>query len=269
MTALVTGASGGIDAGAELCGRGGHAPYLVRLGGDKATSCVAWAFQSLNAQEKTAKRGGERPDVSRLVMKFGGTSVADLERIRRVARLVAAEVATGKQIAGVVSAMAGKTNELVAWTDGAGPAAQGLPASDDEYDMVVASGEFVVVIGPPAADAQTMTAVDLDAMLRASLAHDSVKDAVAHAVEVSGRPRREIYARALELKRKADGGSMMQPEARVAAPERVAAFHTGISAESRAAAWLMAKGYSILARRFRTPHGEIDIVARKRSLIAF
>ena len=76
-------------------------------------------------------------------MKFGGTSVADLERIRRVGRLVAAEVATGKQVAVVVSAMAGKTNELVAWTDGAGAAAQGLPPSDDEYDMVVASGEQV------------------------------------------------------------------------------------------------------------------------------
>ncbi len=76
-------------------------------------------------------------------MKFGGTSVADLERIRRVARLVAAEVETGKQVAVVVSAMAGKTNELVAWTDGAGAAAQGLPASDDEYDVVVASGEQV------------------------------------------------------------------------------------------------------------------------------
>jgi aspartate kinase len=76
-------------------------------------------------------------------MKFGGTSVADLERIRRVGRLVAAEVATGKQVSVVVSAMAGKTNELVAWTDGAGAAAQGLPASDDEYDMVVASGEQV------------------------------------------------------------------------------------------------------------------------------
>ena len=62
--------------------------------------------------------------MSRLVMKFGGTSVADLERIRRVGRLVAAEVATGKQVAVVVSAMSGKTNELVAWTDGAGPSAQ-------------------------------------------------------------------------------------------------------------------------------------------------
>ena len=81
--------------------------------------------------------------MSRLVMKFGGTSVADLERIRRVARLVAAEVATGKQVAVVVSAMSGKTNELVAWTDGSGRAAQGLPESDDEYDAVVASGEQV------------------------------------------------------------------------------------------------------------------------------
>ena len=78
--------------------------------------------------------------MSRLVMKFGGTSVADLERIRRVGRLVAAEVAAGHRVAVVVSAMAGKTNELVAWTDAAGPAADGLPASDDEYDVVVASG---------------------------------------------------------------------------------------------------------------------------------
>jgi aspartate kinase len=81
--------------------------------------------------------------MSRLVMKFGGTSVADLERIRRVGRLVAAEVAAGHTVAVVVSAMSGKTNELVAWTDAAGPAAEGLPASDDEYDVVVASGEQV------------------------------------------------------------------------------------------------------------------------------
>ena len=81
--------------------------------------------------------------MSRLVMKFGGTSVADLERIRRVGRLVAAEVAAGHQVAVVVSAMSGKTNELVAWTDGSGPAAAGLPSSDDEYDVVVASGEQV------------------------------------------------------------------------------------------------------------------------------
>jgi aspartate kinase len=75
-------------------------------------------------------------------MKFGGTSVADLERIRRVARLVQAEAAR-RPVAVVVSAMAGKTNELVAWTDGAGAADPALPASDDEYDVVVASGEQV------------------------------------------------------------------------------------------------------------------------------
>ena len=58
-------------------------------------------------------------------------------------------------------------------------------------------------------------------------------------------------------------------DAKPAAPERVAAFRTGLSAESRAAAYLIAKGYRILARRFRTPHGEIDIVARRRQLLAF
>ena len=76
-------------------------------------------------------------------MKFGGTSMGDLERIRRAARIVAAEAAAGKQVAVVVSAMAGKTNELVAWTDGAGRPGQGVPLSDDEYDIVVASGEQV------------------------------------------------------------------------------------------------------------------------------
>ncbi len=76
-------------------------------------------------------------------MKFGGTSMGDLERIRRAARIVAAEVKAGRSVAVVVSAMAGKTNELVAWTDGAGAAAPGLPLSDDEYDVVVASGEQV------------------------------------------------------------------------------------------------------------------------------
>jgi putative endonuclease len=57
--------------------------------------------------------------------------------------------------------------------------------------------------------------------------------------------------------------------AKPASPVRVAAFHTGVSAESRAAAVLIAKGYRILARRFRTPHGEVDIVARRRKLVAF
>ena len=52
-------------------------------------------------------------------------------------------------------------------------------------------------------------------------------------------------------------------------PERVAAFRIGLSAESRAAAFLIAKGYRILARRFRTPVGEIDIVAGRRNALVF
>lgn len=81
--------------------------------------------------------------MTRLVMKFGGTSMGDLERIRRAARIVAAEVKAGRKVAVVVSAMAGKTNELVAWTDGAGKPGAGVALSDDEYDVVVASGEQV------------------------------------------------------------------------------------------------------------------------------
>jgi 16S rRNA (cytidine1402-2'-O)-methyltransferase len=75
-------------------------------------------------------------------------------------------------------------------------------------DRLETRGEFVLVIGPPAAGAAVMAQDELDDMLRSSLKQDSVKDAVAHAVEVSGRPRREVYARALELakeSRSADG----------------------------------------------------------------
>ncbi len=54
-----------------------------------------------------------------------------------------------------------------------------------------------------------------------------------------------------------------------AAPERVADFRTGLTAESRASAWLIARGYRVLARRFKTPVGEIDIVAKRRNLVAF
>jgi 16S rRNA (cytidine1402-2'-O)-methyltransferase len=65
-------------------------------------------------------------------------------------------------------------------------------------------GEFVLVIGPPAANAQIMSQEALDDLLRTQLKRASVKDAVAHAVELSGRPRREIYARALDLAKEGD-----------------------------------------------------------------
>ncbi len=67
-------------------------------------------------------------------------------------------------------------------------------------------GEFVLVIGPPHSDADVMTQHDIDELLRSSLARESVKDSVAHAVELSGRPRREVYARALELAKEIRGG---------------------------------------------------------------
>src|SRR5580704_8471630 len=76
--------------------------------------------------------------VSRLVMKFGGTSVADVDRIRNVAAHVKREVEAGSEVAVVVSAMAGKTNELVAWCKEAGS-----HFDNPEYDSVVASGELV------------------------------------------------------------------------------------------------------------------------------
>jgi aspartate kinase len=76
--------------------------------------------------------------MARLVMKFGGTSVADVDRIRNVARHVKREVDAGHQVAVVVSAMSGATNQLVAWTREAS-----LLHDAREYDAVVASGEQV------------------------------------------------------------------------------------------------------------------------------
>jgi aspartate kinase len=74
----------------------------------------------------------------RLVMKFGGTSVATVERIKNVAQHVRREVEAGYDVAVVVSAMSGKTNELVAWVKEASPL-----YDPREYDTVVASGEQV------------------------------------------------------------------------------------------------------------------------------
>jgi len=76
--------------------------------------------------------------MSRLVMKFGGTSVATVERIKNVARHVKREVEAGHDVAVVVSAMSGKTNELVGWCKEAAPL-----YDQAEYDVVVAAGEQV------------------------------------------------------------------------------------------------------------------------------
>ena len=76
--------------------------------------------------------------MARLVMKFGGTSVADIERIRNVARHVKREVDAGHEVAVVVSAMAGATDRLVSWCREAAALHDAR-----EYDAVVSSGEQV------------------------------------------------------------------------------------------------------------------------------
>jgi aspartate kinase len=75
---------------------------------------------------------------TRVVMKFGGTSVANIERIRAVAQRVKREVDAGNEVAVVVSAMSGATNQLVAWCGELSPLYDAR-----EYDVVVASGEQV------------------------------------------------------------------------------------------------------------------------------
>lgn len=76
--------------------------------------------------------------MARIVQKYGGTSVADIDRIKRVAQRVKAEVDAGNQIAVVVSAMAGETDKLVALTEEAAPLHDAR-----EYDVVVSAGEQV------------------------------------------------------------------------------------------------------------------------------
>lgn len=76
--------------------------------------------------------------MARIVMKFGGTSVADLDRIRNVAGKVKREVDAGNEVAVVVSAMSGVTNQLVAWCQSLAPL-----HDQREYDSVVATGEQV------------------------------------------------------------------------------------------------------------------------------
>jgi aspartate kinase len=86
-------------------------------------------------------RPGRRRDVKRIVQKFGGTSVADVERMRNVARKVKREVDAGHQLAVVVSAMAGTTNQLVKWTNDILKTRK-YP-DPREYDVVVSTGEQI------------------------------------------------------------------------------------------------------------------------------
>ena len=78
--------------------------------------------------------------MARIVQKFGGTSVAELDRIRAVAQRVKAEVDAGNEVAVVVSAMSGTTNQLVEWSREIGPLHDAR-----EYDVIVSTGEQVTV----------------------------------------------------------------------------------------------------------------------------
>ena len=78
--------------------------------------------------------------MARIVQKFGGTSVGDLDRIRNVAKRVKTEVDAGHEVAVVVSAMSGTTNQLVQWASEIGPMHDAR-----EYDTIVATGEQVTV----------------------------------------------------------------------------------------------------------------------------
>jgi aspartate kinase len=78
--------------------------------------------------------------MARIVVKFGGTSVGDTDRIKNVARKIKAEVDRGNQVAAVVSAMSGATNQLVKWVNDIAPL-----HDPREYDVVVATGEQVTI----------------------------------------------------------------------------------------------------------------------------
>ncbi len=121
-----------------------------------------------------------------LVMKFGGTSVADIERIRNVARHVKREVDAGNQCAVVVSAMAGATNQLVAWTREASPLHDAR-----EYDTVVASGEQVtaglLAIVLQAMGVQARSWLGWQIPIKTDKAHGAARITDIHADEIKAR----------------------------------------------------------------------------------
>src|SRR5262249_38607708 len=109
-----------------------------------------WTRMSMDTRRPLGNRQGSdgasrgegavarQPSKERVVMKFGGTSLADVPRIKAGAARVKAEVDRGSEVAVVVSAMAGTTNQLVDWT-----LAISRMHDAREYDVVVSSGEQV------------------------------------------------------------------------------------------------------------------------------
>src|SRR6267378_7627630 len=109
-----------------------------------AGSTVVCAESAMAALDPYGAHGVYTPlssrSMARIVLKFGGTSVGDTERIKNVARKVKAEVDRGNEVAVVVSAMSGATNQLVKWVNEIAPLHDAR-----EYDVVVATGEQVTI----------------------------------------------------------------------------------------------------------------------------
>jgi aspartate kinase len=143
-----------------------------------------------------------------LVMKFGGTSVATLDRIRRAAKRVGREVANGYDVIVIVSAMAGKTNELVGWVEETSPLFDAR-----EYDAVVSSGENVT------AGLMALTLQEMDVPARSWQGWQvPVKTTSAHAsARIEAIPPENILAKFAEGMRVAvvAGFQGVSPEGRI------------------------------------------------------
>src|SRR5262249_30497092 len=132
-------------------------------------------------------------------------------------------------------------------------------------------GEIVIVVAPPDRHGE-LAAGELDALLRQALRRPSVQGAGPRSPP---QPRAAPAVRSISALSHSPRSATMTDERprasqiQVPRAERPIAFRTGISAESRAAAFLIAKGFRILARRWKSPVGEIDIIARRRSLLVF
>src|SRR5882672_8685886 len=131
-------------SGANLPAGSHHSPAMREKRSISAGSTVVCAESAMAALDPYGAHGVYTPlssrSMARIVLKFGGTSVGDIDRIRNAARKVKAEVDRGNEVAVVTSAMSGATNQLVKWVNEIAPLHDAR-----EYDVVVATGEQVTI----------------------------------------------------------------------------------------------------------------------------
>src|SRR6266849_10271762 len=131
-------------SGANLPVGSHHSPAMREKRSISAGSTVVCAESAMAALDPYGAHGVYTPlssrSMARIVLKFGGTSVGDIDRIRNAARKVKAEVDRGNEVAVVTSAMSGATNQLVKWVNEIAPLHDAR-----EYDVVVATGEQVTI----------------------------------------------------------------------------------------------------------------------------